>query len=296
MFSDLEHAAATLRALGDSARLRLLALCQRGEQSVGDLAAATALSQPRVSQHLKVLAEQGLLERFRDGQRIYYRESRHAAGVLALLGELLPTSSDVAADIERLRSNEHASAPTAEVGDRALNRAVLDCLLARPVGRLLDIGAGEARMLSLLSGSAVSAIGVDTDRRVRHRARRRLGVAGLANCTIRAAAIESLPFDARQFDTVIVDDVLRQTDDLSAALSEAARVLASDGIMLIIERDFDADANRSNDLTRSIASAAADVGLRLAPGRRIAGGWRLATATVAQPTAPSQPLVQGAVS
>ncbi|MEM1262996.1 MAG: metalloregulator ArsR/SmtB family transcription factor [Pseudomonadota bacterium] len=292
MFSDLERAAAVFRALGDSARLRLLALCQRGEQSVSDLVAATQLSQPRVSQHLKVLAELGLLERFRDGQRIYYRESRQAHETLTALAAILPTSTAFDADIERLRESQSAEAAPATGGDRALNRAVLDCLMARPVGRLLDIGAGEARMLSLLSGSAVAAIGVDTDRTTRHRARRRLGMAGLANCTIRPAAIEALPFDAQSFDTVIVDDVLRQTADPGAALAEAARVLAPDGIMLIIARDSRAD--NDIELSKFIAAAAIAAGLRLSPGRQIAGGWRLATAIVAMPVAALQQRAQGA--
>ena len=277
MLNDIDTAAGVLRVLGDSARLRLLALCARGEHAVGDLVLATNLSQPRVSQHLKALLDQGLLERFRDGQYVYYRLPDDARGdlVRGLLRDWLPQAPAMANDLKRLRIG-HGDLVAGTAADRVLNRAVLDCLLTRPVGRLLDIGSGAARMLSLLSEGASAAVGVDVDPDARRAARRRLAVAGLANCTIRAAGIEALPFADGSFETVIVDDVLRATTSLTAALAETVRVLAPDGLVLIIEQDASAAARR----TRDIGRIAHNSGLTLSPARVVNGpeqSWWLAT-------------------
>ena len=68
-----EELVSQLRALADPVRLRLVALCARGECSVSELAEVLGLSQPRVSQHLRQLCDAGLLQRFRDGHFVYYR-------------------------------------------------------------------------------------------------------------------------------------------------------------------------------------------------------------------------------
>ncbi|MEL7537302.1 MAG: metalloregulator ArsR/SmtB family transcription factor [Pseudomonadota bacterium] len=277
----LSDAASIFRALADPVRLRLLALCARGAHPVGDLVIATEVSQPRVSQQLKVLTGAQLVERFRDGQFVYYRLARNTPnGVLAgrLLAGLLTDSDELEVDLARLRRHSGDDVSSAS-DDRSLNRAVLDCLMGRSVGRLLDIGSGEARMLSLLSADANEAIGVDLDADARRQARRRLGVAGLANCFIHTARIESLPFDDQHFDTVIIDDVLRQTDELAVALGEASRVLNPAGLLLIIERGA---ANRGLRIEQ-IGRVAAGLGLRLAPPRAVPGGeqgWWLTTGGV----------------
>src|SRR6202167_2254977 len=64
---------AALRAAAEPTRLRLLALCSRGELTVSELAQILAQSQPRVSRHLKLLCEAGLLDRFREGSWVFYR-------------------------------------------------------------------------------------------------------------------------------------------------------------------------------------------------------------------------------
>src|SRR6201995_1888364 len=73
-----------LRAAGEESRLRLLALCAKQELSVSDLAEALRQSEPRVSRHLKILCDAGLVERMRQGQWVHYRVTRFgpAAGVL----------------------------------------------------------------------------------------------------------------------------------------------------------------------------------------------------------------------
>lgn len=267
MYSDIATTAGIFRALGDTTRLRLVALCARGDQSVGDLVNVTGLSQPRVSQQLKVLIDAALLERYRDGQFVYYRlgSGEHAPFLREICASLSASSVQVEADRQQLSAAAKANTSELATAERALNRAVLDCFVGTAVGRVLDIGSGAARMLSLLSDQATEAVGVDVDRSARRIARRRLGAAGLANCTIQNADVRALPFTDGYFDTVIVDDVLRATENPIDALAEAARVLSDGGQMLILERSNTEVRAR----TRHVGRLAADVGVRLAAPRRI---------------------------
>src|ERR1700756_4219276 len=72
----MEHLLAALRAVAEPTRLRLLVLCARGELTVSELTQILAQSQPRVSRHLKLLCDAGLLDRFREGSWVFYRLSR----------------------------------------------------------------------------------------------------------------------------------------------------------------------------------------------------------------------------
>ncbi|MDZ7644766.1 MAG: metalloregulator ArsR/SmtB family transcription factor [Woeseiaceae bacterium] len=203
-----ERLLARLKALADPVRLRLLALCQRGECSVSELTGVLGLSQPRVSQQLKLLCDAALLERFRDGQRVYYRLPPGGADAARrqLLALLPADEPQFAADAERLRelrsegidAQGHTAAATPE--DRALHRAILDLTVAAPVGDLLDTGCGEGRLLKLLASRANRAVGVDIDADARNRARAELLLAGLGNCSLRQGDMYRLPFDAAALD------------------------------------------------------------------------------------------------
>jgi DNA-binding transcriptional ArsR family regulator len=69
----IPHVARRFKALGEPARLALLAALQKGERSVSELVDATGRGQPNVSQHLKELMNAGLVAPRREGSRIYYR-------------------------------------------------------------------------------------------------------------------------------------------------------------------------------------------------------------------------------
>lgn len=288
-----------LKALADPARMRLLALCRGGECSVSELTGVLGLSQPRVSQHLKQLCDAGLLERFRDGQRVYYRVPTRVSSSAARLLELLPGSEPVfAADAERLRELRSVgleSRPTADHADegagttavdRDLYRAILDLTVTASVGDLLDVGCGRGRLMKLLASRANRAIGVDVDASARDVARAELLLAGLPNCSLRAGDMYRLPFADGEFDTVILDDVLAGARAPVAALGEAGRALRPGGRLVILQslgrsRD-DPDARA---VMRDIAGWCAAAGLRLAPARRAPGNrprWLLAVARPAE--------------
>ncbi len=266
-----------LKALADPARLRLLALCRHGECSVSELTAVVSLSQPRVSQQLKILCDAGLLERFRDGKRVYYRLAAGGADAAARrrLLSLLPVDEpQFDDDVERLRRlrGDAASPTVRDDNDRALHRAVLDLTVAEAVGDLLDIGCGRGSLLKLLASRANRAVGVDIDASARDLARAELLLAGLDNCSLRQGDMYRLPFADGEFDPVILDDVLAGAERPVDALCEARRQLRDGGRVLLLLRN---GAGETDALLRDLAAWCAAARLRLAPARQ-SGDWLLA--------------------
>ncbi|MDH3747133.1 MAG: metalloregulator ArsR/SmtB family transcription factor [Gammaproteobacteria bacterium] len=277
---------AQFKALADPVRLRLIALCGHGECSVSELTRVLALSQPRVSQHLKTLCDASLLERFRDGQFVYYRvPARGEAGVARRrLVELLPLNEPTFADdIERLRSlRGGVSVDAAAAEDRALHRALIELTVAAPLGDIIDIGCGHGRILKLLASRAKRAVGVDIDADARRFARAELLLAGLPHCTLRKGDMYALPFADKEFDTVILDDVLGDADRPVAAIEEAARLLRPGGRLLLL-----ATANRNDvrGISANLAAWCRSTGLRLSSPRSVPvknPSWVLAVATPAE--------------
>lgn len=287
MAESFDQIVRSLRAAAEPTRLRLLALCAAGEASVSELAQALGQSQPRVSRHLKLLCDAGLLERFRDGHYVYYRApaGARAGAMTRRLLALLPDDAEPlvrdAARVAAVRAAEHAGepVPAADPAERALNRAVIASLLGRAVGSLLDIGAGEGHVLTLLGRSASRAVGVEIDAAKRRRSRHRLAAAGLANCSIRAGDMYRLPFDDGEFDTVVVDEVLGGAERPAAALAEAVRVLRPQGRLLVV---LGVGADDRDRAARQLKALAAAAGLRCGPLRAVPSRdprWLVSVAT-----------------
>ncbi|MEO1246186.1 MAG: metalloregulator ArsR/SmtB family transcription factor [Pseudomonadota bacterium] len=271
------------KALADPLRLRLFVLLGRGECSVSELTEVTGLSQPRVSQHLKQLADTGLIERFRDGQFAYYRAPEEGARgssrrrLMALLPADEPAFDEDAEALQKLRGNVRSAEVSA--ADRALYRALVELTVSAPIGDLLDIGSGEGRILKLLGSRARRAVGVDTNPDARRLARADLLLAGLPNCSLRQGSMYKLPFAAEEFDTVILDDVLGDSARPEAALAEARRILRPAGRLLILST---AGGNHDHDVAKRLAAWCAHSGLRVTPPRvtgAAESGWLLAVAT-----------------
>ena len=248
----MEETLAQLRAAAEPTRLRLLALCARGAHCVTDLCAALGQSQPRLSRHLKLLVEAGLLERMPEGSNVYFSlaaRSDLARSILARLPEddpLLAADRRLAARLsaERVRAASEAFRSAGADWDemRALGlpaaeieRAILAALPAH-IGHLLDIGAGTGQLLELVADRCDAALGVDASRDMLALARGRLAERGLApRCAVRQADMYRLPFPDGAFDAVTLQMVLHYAEDPAAALAEAARVLSPDGTLLIVD-------------------------------------------------------------
>ncbi len=279
------------KALADPQRLRILALCRAGEISVGELTEVLGQSQPRVSQQLKLLCDAELLQRFRDGRRIYYRlPDRQSPAQRQLLRMLPDTDAVFMEDDARLRELRGGDAPLQSEdspAQRAIARALIDLTVAAPLGDLLDIGCGRGQLLKLLASRANRAVGVDLDARARRDARAELMLAGLPNCSLRHGDMYRLDFADASFDTIILDDVLAAAGDPRRALAEARRLLKPTGRLLILTRLDTA----TDDLTAAaLPSWSAEVGLRMSPPRRLPADdpqWLLSvmTLTDSQPAA-----------
>ena len=273
------------KTLADPVRLRLVALCRRGECSVSELTEAIGQSQPRISQHLKQLCDAGLLERFRDGKRVYYRVPLSAEQAARRLLDLLPGDDPVmVADAKRLRALRGSGRAVVEVAagepaSRAVHRLLLELTVTAPIGNLLDIGCGRGRLLKLLATRANRAVGVDVDADARQLARADLMLSGLPNCSLRNGDMYRLPFSDGEFDTIILDDVLADASDPVRALGEAKRMLRPAGRVFVLQALRD---RAVMELQRSLATWSGVAGLRLAPARfapENAPEWLLCVAT-----------------
>jgi ubiquinone/menaquinone biosynthesis C-methylase UbiE/DNA-binding transcriptional ArsR family regulator len=251
----VEHLLAGLRAAAEPTRLRLLALCARAELTVSDLTQVLGQSQPRVSRHLKLLCDAGLLDRFREGAWAFYRLAQRGAGgeLARRLLDMIPTDDPaLALDLIRLEAVKASRAVVAAqyFGENAgswdrirsmhVDEAVVEAALLRAfhqvrIDDLLDIGTGTGRVLELMAPRIERGLGIDQSREMLGVARANLQRAGFNHCSVRQADLFQLPLPAESFDAVTIHQVLHFLDDPSIAVREAARVLRPGGLMVIVD-------------------------------------------------------------
>ncbi len=246
-----------LRAIAEPSRLRLLAVLARGEFSVSELTEILGQSQPRVSRHLKLLDDSGLLERFREQHWIYYRVpvDPEGAGIARLVLEQLDADDPViAGDRERVQRVLAARGGRSAAGEgaaAATSAGELVPLVAAELGEqgleaLLYFGRAPDEVLVGLGSRARRVVGMNASRHVVQRARAVLHSAGLSHCVLQQGDLIALPQPAQSFDVVVIDRVLAGAERPGAALSEAARVLRTGGRIVLVE-DFDALERRTAD-------------------------------------------------
>jgi ubiquinone/menaquinone biosynthesis C-methylase UbiE/DNA-binding HxlR family transcriptional regulator len=245
---------AALKAAGEPTRLRILTLLTEAELTVSDLTEILGQSQPRISRHLRLLAEAGLLQRFREGSWAFFRLAEHGAGDLgrALIERLDPDDSVLARDRERLLAVRQARADAAQayfaahavewdrirelhVTDAAVEEAIAEALAEGPLRSLLDLGTGTGRMLEVFGPRIQRGLGLDLSLDMLALARARLDRAGLRHCSVRQGDIYNLTLPAESFDTVLIHQVLHFLEDGARAVQEAARVLERGGRLLIVD-------------------------------------------------------------
>jgi ubiquinone/menaquinone biosynthesis C-methylase UbiE len=246
---------ATLRASGEATRLRILILLAEAELTVSDLTEILRQSQPRLSRHLRLLAEAGLVERFREGSWAFFRLAERAGGAdiaRTLIGRLDPDDPVIARDRERLAAVRAARAAAAQnyfrrhaaewdrirklhVADAAVEDAIRTALADKPIRALLDLGTGTGRMLELFAGDIERGLGLDLSLDMLALARARLDRSGLKHCSVRHGDIYDLALPRDTFDAVIIHQVLHFLDDSPRAIREASRVLRPGGRLLVVD-------------------------------------------------------------
>lgn len=251
-----------LRAAGDPTRLRLLLLLRQAELTVSELIEIVGQSQPRVSRHLKLLGEAGLVERFKEGSWVFCRAADRGTG--AELGAAIAALADPAAQeadkarLEHVRKERAATAAAyfkanaaeweriraLHAPEKDVEAAIARHLTAAPIENFLDAGTGTGRMLELIAPHAKRAIGIDVSPDMLAIARDRLLRENILNAQVRLGDTYRLPFPNGAagpnngntgFDVVLFHQVLHYLDDPGAAVAEAARVMAPGGKLLIAD-------------------------------------------------------------
>ena len=272
------NALGLLRAAAEETRLRILALLADGELSVSDLTDILGQSQPRISRHLKLLVEAGLIERHREGAWAFFRLAEARAGLVdPLIAGLARDAAPLSEDRARLEGVRAQRAETAQtffarlapkwdqlrslhVPEAVVEAAVLDALGARPIRSLIDLGTGTGRMLGLLAPLAVRATGLDSSHAMLSVARANLERQDLARVDLRQGDIHAPPFARASFDLVVVHQVLHYLDDPARALREAARLVAPGGRLLVVDfAPHDLEFLRESQAHRRLGFAADQV-------------------------------------
>jgi ArsR family transcriptional regulator len=251
---EIGTAVAVLKSAADHTRLRILLLLAAGELNVKDLTRILGQSQPRISRHVKLLGEAGLVERVREGSWVF---CRLADGDLGEFARALVRAID-AADPVFVRDRQRADDLKAEresaaqayfrnhaadwdriralhVSEAEVEAAMREALGTAPSKLLVDLGTGTGRTLELFSDVYARGVGIDVNPSMLAYARAKLRRDGLAHAQVRQGDIYNLSLADEVADTVVMHQVLHFLSDPARAIREAARVLSPGGRLLIVD-------------------------------------------------------------
>ncbi len=248
----VDRALAVLKAAAEETRFRILVLLQEGELSVSDLTDILGQSQPRISRHLKLLCDAGLVERHREGSWAFFSLAEGASVLRPVLGSLDPADRVLASDRDRLARVRMQRADTAQkyfsrlapewdrlrslhASEAAVDAAIFKMLGDKSFRSVLDLGTGTGHILKLLGRDAERAVGLDASHAMLSVARANLEKAGLSGVELRQGDIYALPFERDEFDLIVLHQVLHYFDDPARAVREASRLLRPGGRLLIID-------------------------------------------------------------
>jgi len=244
-----------LRAIAEDTRLRIVALLRHGELTVTDLTDILGQTQPRISRHLRLLTEAGVVDKHREGTRVFFelvaRGPIHdlSVGTLDLADQHDPT---LAADLDRLAVVRRRRAGAAHdyfaqiaerwdeerslhAPDEIVEAAIVDAAGDLTGRSLLDLGTGTGRMLQLLGGRTDRAVGLDNSHSMLAVARANLERAEMRGVDLRQGDVYTPPFPPRSFDLVVIHQVLHFLDDPARAVREAAHLVARGGRLIIVD-------------------------------------------------------------
>lgn len=252
---DTDSLVTALKAAAEPTRLRILLLLATGELNVKDLTVILGQSQPRISRHLKLLCEAGLVERFREGSWVYFHISDRSPGgrlALRLVADVDQNDASARRDRERadaVKKEREAAAQSffeahaadwdrirsLHVSESDVEGAMLQALGSGPFKFLVDLGTGTGRMLELFSDRYARGLGIDVNQAMLTHARARLAKAGKADAQVRHGDIYALSLPDGVADAVLMHQVMHFLSDPALAIREAARVLAPGGKLLAVD-------------------------------------------------------------
>jgi len=244
-----------LKAVGEETRLRILALFRTGELTVTELVTILRQSQPRVSRHLRLLCEAGLLERYREGTWIFYRlaEGGPEGDLARAIMKYIPFSEQIlmhdGARLEEIKQERRGKAnryfsDNAENWDRIrtlyvseddVEKVLLDVTSDMKINDFLDVGTGTGRILEVFADRIGRGTGIDLSREMLAVARVNLEKANLHNCQVRQGDMYDLALNDGSMDLILIHQVLHFADDPCSALKETSRLLRKDGRVIVVD-------------------------------------------------------------
>src|SRR5712664_2992826 len=242
----------SLRALSDPTRLRIVALLEKDELSVNELQEITRMGQSRISTHLGLLLDSGLVESRREGKRTYYKVSSRANGEkefiqLAFRGarELSESSSDQI-NLKRIlnRRREQAQLYFNQIAGRfdrvygpGRSWQAFGHLLLRILPPLVvaDLGAGEGLLSELLARRAKKVIAVDNSEKIVEFGKAKAKKNHLKNLEFRQGDLQNPPIEAGSIDLVVLSQALHHAEIPADAIARVHKILRPHGQILILD-------------------------------------------------------------
>lgn len=238
------------KALADETRVRLLHILHHFELNVGEIVSVMEMGQSRISRHLKILADSGLLEFRRDGLWVFYRSCTRT-GVreyLQCLARLMAAEDELQHDLVRARGvvQERISSTRqffdsiaqewAELSKDVLGEldVVAEITSRIPeVGVAVDLGCGPGILLEALKKKAAVVIGVDSSSKMLEVAEKRFRDDDAVS--LRIGDLEHLPLKDREADAAVMSMVLHHLAHPRDVWGEVARILRPGGQVLLVD-------------------------------------------------------------
>jgi len=240
-----------LKAAGEPTRLRILAALSQYELTVTELVSLLSQSQPRVSRHLKLLLEAGLVSRFQEGSWVFQRlsESPMTAQIIRMidlddpalkqdserLGRIKVQNARLATDYFATNAGDWDQVRTMVGSDETIEVAMLDAIQDRNFGNMIDMGTGTGRIVEIFATHSARITAYDSSQEMLKLARTKFEQAGLNHCQARLGDITALPAASGSADLISIHQVLHYLDSPFAVIEEAKRLLAPNGLILIVD-------------------------------------------------------------
>ncbi|GFO59374.1 ArsR family transcriptional regulator [Geomonas silvestris] len=241
------------KALADPCRLRLTGVLLAGEFTVQELTRIMDMGQSRISRHLRILTEAGVLSVKRQGTWSYYRAGEDNTFFCAIRPsferelELLPERARDLAKLATVLEERHRKSLEFFEGHARQWDSLTRTLLPVPeyqerllglipqVSRLLEIGVGTGALLPALAGKAQRVIGVDHSPAMLEEARRRMLAEGQDGIELRLGEMTHLPLSDADTGCVVANMVLHHAANPLAVLQEMVRVLEPGGCVILAD-------------------------------------------------------------
>lgn len=249
----MSSALKSLRALSDPTRLRMVALLEQDELSVNELQEVTRLGQSRISTHLGLLQDAGLLQSRREGKRTFYKANSQADGAARELIQLairgakeLPEYEGDQINLKRIlaRRREQAQVYFNQIAGRfdrvygpGRSWQAFGHLLLRILPPLVvaDLGAGEGLLSELLARRCKKVIAVDNSEKMVAFGAAKAKKNGLKNLEFRLGDLQEPPVEPNSVDLVVLSQALHHAAVPAAAIAAAYKILRSSGQIMILD-------------------------------------------------------------